>query len=58
MSGRPDNACALDVDAIHDLYEALEHAKAMLEEYEHEATGEHFNSLMINAALAKARGKR
>ena len=38
------------------LCEALEYAKGLLEEYEEQATGECFNSPMINAALAKARG--
>jgi hypothetical protein len=44
--------------AAHKLYEALEHAKAMLEKYEEDTTGKCFNSPMINAALAKARGER
>lgn len=37
-----------------ELLEALKHARALLEHYECELTGESFNSVKINAAIAKA----
>jgi len=44
------------IAAAPDLLEALIEAREMLREYEAAATGEHFNSLKINAAIAKATG--
>jgi hypothetical protein len=45
------------IAAAPALYEALEYALLLLEQYEESATGESFNSPMINAALAAARGE-
>lgn len=45
------------IAAAPDLYRALEEAKHLLELYEQDATGEAFNSPLINNALAKARGE-
>lgn len=43
--------------ASNDFLAALEEAKRELEAYENERTGELYNSLMINAAIAKAKGE-
>lgn len=45
------------IAAAPDLYAALMKAKAELEEYEQAATGGTYNSPLLNAALAKARGE-
>jgi hypothetical protein len=49
------NAAAIVLWENHfdELVKALEEAKRQLEEYELAATGEHYNSLQINAILAK-----
>ena len=45
------------IAAAPDLLEALEDARAQLEAYEEELSGEHFNDTRINAAIAKAKGE-
>jgi hypothetical protein len=44
------------IAAAPDLLEALIDARSQLEVYEREATGEAYNDLEINAAIAKATG--
>ena len=46
------------IAAAPALLEALEDARAQLEEYERERTGEHFNDTRINAAIAAAKGEK
>lgn len=55
--GVPAAANARLMSAAPDLLAALEMAKKYLDEYEYAATGESFNSTVINAAIAKARGE-
>ena len=45
------------IAAAPALLEALEDARAQLEEYERERTGEQFNNTRINAAIAAAKGE-
>ncbi len=40
-----------------DLLEALVYAREQLEAYEHDASGETYNNLKINAAIARATGE-
>jgi len=44
------------IAAAPELLEALIEARSQLEEYELAASGEHYNSLQINAAIARALG--
>lgn len=55
--GALDEANARLIATAPDLLEALKAAREMLERYEHAATGETFNDLQINAAIAKAEGQ-
>ena len=45
------------ISAAPELLEALEDALTQLEDYEEAISGEKYNSPLINAAIAKARGK-
>ena len=52
-----DMADARLIAAAPELLEALMAARSELEAYEEDATGERYNNLMINAAIAKAKGE-
>lgn len=54
MSQREAIANAHLISAAPELLEALIEARSQLEAYESERTGEHYNNLQINAAIAKA----